>query len=470
MFLKSVINNLPNKRIKQRKNSIAIIGGAFGDEGKGRIVDNVCSSYSSKYKSVIVYRWNGGANAGHTVQFGDKRLALHQIPSGVFVKNIVSILGKGMVLHPGDLIEEIKSIKIAGVTLKPEQLLIDEMAVFSLDTHRGFETCLKSWEKGGKGSTGRGISPAYADILLRHPVRLRDFKSPDWKDIFSKHYDLYTALIKGLGFQIASIRVASTSSKDGLIKVGTKQEFLKRLQKQRLAISGYVNDISDLLRNAWTNENIPFVFEGAQGVGLDARFGVYPDITASDPTFSGILSSTEGIIKPEEIQIKAGTIKATYMSSVGTRILPTPMHPALAELIRRDANEYGATTKRPRDIYHLDLQALKYFFSVAGITHLILTHLDISYPAIPLKICIGYKKGKISNSYYRPDQTHLNHLQPVYKEMPSWDGDLLKNTKGFEDFPKELKEFLNFICDYLQTPLFAVTFGPDRKDILFKSK
>lgn len=451
-----------------RKNSIAIQGGAFGDEGKGRIVDNLCQRFSKKYKKIIVYRWNGGANAGHTVQFGNQRIALHQLPSGVFIKNAVVILGKGMVIHPGDLLTEINQVKKYSTVLNNQNLILDEMATLSLDTHRGFESTLKIWEEGGRGSTGRGISPAYADVLLRHPVRMRDLTSGNWKNIFSKHYDLYAALIKGLGQDMSKIDVASIESPTGSIKIGSKITFLKRINKQRLSILKFISPVFDLLDKSWKDEGIPFVFEGAQAVGLDARYGVYPDITASDPTFDGILSSTEGIIDPSQIQIRASTIKATYMSSVGQRKLPTVMHPALAELIRREAKEYGAITKRPRDIYHLDLPAIGYFLKVTKTSHLILTHMDISYPNIPLSICYKYLiNGK--PAFYRPCQMHLNKIKPVYKEMRSWDGTVLHNCKKISEFPTDARNFLNYLKNELHIPIFAITTGPDREDILFNN-
>jgi adenylosuccinate synthase len=450
-----------------RKNSIAIQGGAFGDEGKGRIIDNLCQKLSNRHK-LIVYRWNGGANAGHTVQFNNHRIALHQLPSGVFHNKTQFILGKGMVIHPQDLLHEISEVKKINPALD-QNLIIDEMATLALDTHRGFENALKSWEDGGKGATGRGIAPAYSDILLRHPVRIRDLFGTEWKNIFSKHYDLYYAIIKGLGFNMSLMDVASLSSGSGLTKIGSKQTFLNKISIQRNQILKYVKDVSPTLKQNWQNESVFFIFEGAQAVGLDPRFGVYPDVTASNPTFDGILNSTEGIINPLEIEIKASTLKATYTSSVGTRKLPTTMHPALAELIRRDANEFGATTKRPRDIYNLDLPALKFFYDVSGSSHLIFTHLDISYPNIPISVCTKYENEKGSELTYRPDQLFLNTVKPIYKEFSPWNGDELIKHHKLSEFPKESINYLDYLCHYLNSKIFAITFGPDRENILFNS-
>jgi adenylosuccinate synthase len=288
-----------------------------------------------------------------------------------------------MVIHPGDLVAEIDQVRAAAGGKIPATLLLDEMAVLALDTHRAYEAALQDWESGGKGSTRRGISPAYADVLYRHPIRAHDLKASDWQERLGKHYNLYCALVAGLGRDLESCDVPTLDK--GPIRVGAKAEFLERLAEQRSLLLPFICDVYSNLQSAWNDPDMPFVFEGAQAVGLDVRFGVYPDVTASDPTFGGILASTEGLIQPGQIAVRAGAIKATYTSSVGTRRLPTMMDEALAHRIREDAHEYGATTKRPRDIAHIDIPCLRYLAQVSGTTHLVLTHLDIAYPEVPIK-------------------------------------------------------------------------------------
>ncbi|PIS14888.1 hypothetical protein COT64_00195 [Candidatus Shapirobacteria bacterium CG09_land_8_20_14_0_10_39_12] len=453
--------------MKVRKNSFAFFGGAFGDEGKGRIVDKYVNDCAKK-GAVVVYRDNGGANAGHTVEFvNGRRIALHQLPSGVFIKNTTVVLGKGMVLHPGDLLEEIGQVKeVSGGKLKAK-ILIDEMAVLSLDTHRAFEAVLKEWQEGGRGSTGRGISPAYADVLLRHPLRARDLVNFDEEQI-AKHYRLYEALITGLGGKLSETLVPGLG-KDEKVPVGFQKDFLLHLHDQKEGILSYITNVFAFLRDGWSNEKIAFVFEKAQAVGLDPRYGVYPDVTASDTTLGGIWSSTEGLINPEEIEVRAGVIKATYMSSVGTRKLPTVMEEGLVNRIREDANEYGATTKRPRGIAYLDLPALR-FFSRMGLGNcLILTHMDIVYPDVPVKICIAYEKGG-KKVPYRPDQTYLNTVTPKYIEMPTWDKKAIQTAAIPKDIPKEAKNFLAFMVKEIGAPVLMITTGPKREQgIIFKN-
>lgn len=443
-----------------RKNSYAFCGGAFGDEGKGKIVDEYVNLLS-KTKEVVVYRDNGGANAGHTIELeSGQRLSLHQLPSGVVSKIATVILGKGMVIHPGDLLGEIEQVKNL-VGEDHGTIMLDEMAVLSLDTHRAFESVLVKWQT-GYGATGRGISPAYADILYRHPLRARDLATFDPTKI-SKHYQLYSALIKGLGGDLASTLVPT--GEGDTIPVGTEAQFVARLHSQSKQLSKYICAVDNFLRNRWRDESIPFIFEKAQAIGLDARWGVYPDVTASDTTFAGILHSTEGIINPADIAVRAAVIKATYMSTVGFRVLPTMMDEGLATRIREDAHEYGATTGRPRGLAYLDIPMLRYFARVGDVNSYVITHMDITYPDVRVKVCVGYTRiGQPVD--YRPDQEHLNTVKPVYKEFAPWSVEAIRNAKTIAQLPKEAKIYLDFIKESVGQKIIMLTTGPKRNEYL----
>jgi len=457
-FCKMVVVN------NTRFNSISVVGGAFGDEGKGKVVDEICHTLINRFDRVFVYRWNGGSNAGHTVETQNKKIVLHQIPSGVLIEGATCILGKGMVIHPGDLVSELATIQ-NNSAIKTD-IIIDEMTPLALDTHRAFESSLKKREEGGTGSTGRGISPAYADIIYRHPLRARDLLNKNWKEKFEKHYLLYKSLLSGLGDDLANTQVNSLS--DGTQEVGAKNIFIKKISAQRDLIGKYIKNVYDLVKENW-NSKVPFVFEGAQGVGLDLRWGVYPDVTASDPTPSGIFSSTEGIVNPETIEIRANVYKATYTSSVGKRVLPTKMDEKLATRIREDASEYGATTKRPRDIYYIDLPALSYFSKVSMATHAIFTHLDISYPDTPIKVCTKYvdKKGRFLD--YRPDQEFLNQALPVYESFKPWDGSKIKNSSNMNSLSPQAKEYVKFLSQSLNLLPLILTTGPKRESVIYSN-
>ncbi len=450
---------------KIRKNSAVICGGAYGDEGKGRIVDALVAEFAQKGK-IVVYRDNGGSNAGHTVEFGDKRIALHQLPSGVFFKNAAVVLGKGMVLHPADLLLEMELVKeVAGQEI-PAEIKIDEMAVLSLDTHRAFEGAVKALKSGNQASTGRGISPAYADILYGHPLRMRDIKT--WQiNKLRRHYKLYQKLVRGLGFEIETMRVAALDGSKH--QVASEQEFLANLKRQVAQLKPMIQDVRGFIETTWSDEEYSYIFEKSQAIGLDARWGVYPDVTSSDTTPAGIYASSEGVVDPEQIPLRAGVIKATYMSSVGVRKLPTIMEEELASRIREDAHEYGATTGRPRDVVYLDLPAIKYYARVGKLTHLVLTHMDIVYPGQPVKICDAYLQGK-KKAGFKPDQDYLNTVQPRYREMQPWDLKALRKAKNRQSLPAEARRFLSYIEKEVGLPVFMITTGPERgAEIRFES-
>lgn len=442
-----------------RANSFAFCGGAYGDEGKGRLVDQYVSDYAKK-GPVVVYRDNGGSNAGHTVAFDNTKVALHQLLSGTFIKGVTTILGKGMVLHPGDLLEEIETVKAATGGTIPAKILIDEMAVVLLDTHRAYEAVLQDFRTGNRGTTGRGISPAYVDVLLRHPIRMRDLK-PCNKMKLSEHYRLYQALCTGLGQELAEKAVPTLSGPTQT--VGSEAAFIKRVQAQAAELEQFISGVYELLQTAWADKKTAFIFEKGQAVGLDVRWGVYPDFTASETTFSGIFSSTEGIVNPRDIEIRAGVIKATYMSSVGIRKLPSVMDKKLADKIREDAHEYGATTMRPRDVVHFDVPASAFFAKVGDFTHLVGTHMDIVYKDTPIKVCVSYtKNGK--QVPYRPDQAYLSTVKPVYKEFAPWDVAALRKAKTRAELPKEAREYITFLEKELGVPMLAITTGAKREE------
>jgi adenylosuccinate synthase len=453
----------PFLRKDRRANSIAVVGGALGDEGKGRITDELTSLFLKEQKEVLHYRDNGGANAGHTIAVGNKKIALHQLGSGILQKGCTVVLGKEMVLHPQDLVLEIKEVeKVLDGQAMPAKLLIDEMVLLCLDTHRAFEAVLKMKAEGSKAATGRGISPAYADVLYRNPLRMRDLFASDWQKRLQVHYEYYKMLCSGFGFEISEVKVPRLDG--STVLTGSFIDFAAKLKETKAILKPFVKDVTKVISKTWKS-SVPMVFEKAQALGLDIRYGVYPDITASNCAFDGIFSSTEGVVDDHELAVKAATIKATYTSSVGTRNLPTMMEELLAKRIREDANEYGATTKRPRDIAYIDLPMLSYLFKVGRVEYLTITHLDISYPKVPIKVCVAYEiDGK--EVTYRPDQEYLNKVTAKYVELPSFDGASLAQAKKMSDLPKAALQYIAFLSQSLEAKLLMVTVGPKREQTI----
>ena len=446
----------------RRKNSVAVIGALFGDEGKGRITDELTNYFLKTEKKVIAYRDNGGSNAGHTVSVGDKKIDLHQIGSGILHKGCTVVLGRGMVIHPIDFMREIQLIKDTfDFDDLPADLKIDEMTTLCLDTHRAFEGVLKESDSGSfgcKASTGRGIAPAYVDVLLRFPVTVKDLVSDDWREHLTKNYKRTEMWVKGMGANLKGVMVKRFKEDD--VRVGDLDEFLKNLESTREVFKKYSENIHDFLEENWKGTT-PFVFEKAQGVGLDQRWAVYPDSTASDCGVDGITYSTEGVVNAKDISARIGVIKSTYTSSVGKRVLPTVMEEEYAKQIREDANEYGATTGRPRDIVYMDSVMLKYFCEMGGIEELAFTHMDIVYDR-PVKVCVEYEDdGKKVG--YRPYQWYIDLVKPVYKDFKEWNGKSFKDVKDYAGLQIEAKNFVDFLSKETNTTPVMLSYGPKRE-------
>ena len=440
---------------KIRKNSIGICGGTWGDEGKAKVLDQI--------KGTIFYRDNGGGNAGHTIELNDgKKIVLHHLPSGIAQRKATVVLGKEMVIHPKELIYEIKEAK-KFFDGKIAKVKIDENALLCLDTHRAYEGALKKRESGSKGSTGRGIGPAYVDEINRNALRMKDLLNFDEKKI-REHYRFYKDQIKGLGFNIDSLEIPFLDYK-GKFNTGKENVFVKKLKEQAKILKPFIGDIYDFLKKNWENEKISFVFEKAQAVGLDKRWGVYPDITSSNTCFDGILSSTYGIIDPEKIEFRIGVIKATYASSVGSRKLPTMMDSKVAEIFREYGNEYGATTHRPRDIVSVDLVALNFYAKMGKINYFAITHMDSVFPKMPIKVCTDYRIGK-KKVAYRPFQDFLSKVKPVFTELTTWDREKVQKAKSFKEMPTEAKSFVRFVERNTGVKVMYLTNGPRRDQVI----
>jgi len=449
--------------IRYRENSFAIGGGAWGDEGKGKFTDYFANLAHQEGQNVVVYRVNGGANAGHTLEIKGKRISLHQIPCGAFVEGANVVLGGGMVIHPDDLLTEKNMIDKAS----SNQLLsikIDSMAALALDTHRAYEDVLKKEKNSGSsGGTGRGIAPAYADIVNRREVRMRDLAAGDWNKI-AQHYQFYSKEIYGLGFDMASMNVASLNEQNNTRPVGSEKEFISRLKNATEKLLPFTSDVYFFIKDLLADPQTTFIFEMAQAIGLDYRYGVRPDVTGSDTTFASITASTQGLIDYRDIKHRISTLKATYCSSVGSRKLPTRMEPQFEARIREDAKEYGATTKRPRDITYFDLPALRFYQRVGGANEIGLTHMDITY-SDPIKICVDYQINNKSVPY-RPDQEWLNQVSPIYEELPTWDRTKTILARKFRQLPQEAKDFVYRIESELNCPVTIIGNGPQRDQII----
>ncbi len=474
------------------KTVYALLGAQLGDEGKGRVVDNVLEKLlkSPKVKKVFVVRVAGGSNAGHTVEKAGLKIALHQIPSMVFHKKVIGIMERGMVVHAEDLQTEYEYVEeVIGKGKLAGRLILSRDAILCTDLERAKESLNAELVDGAKGGTKRGIGPAYASYYDKTGVKVSSLIAENWKDSIGRHYDRVAALFKGNGKDLSKIpvpdfkaSVATHSSVDRA--VGTKEEFLKRLGKVRtwmvdkkLVQNTYAIHI-DMLANIQTTG---VIFEGAQAIGLNPWMGTIPDVTASDTSLYGVL--TVGPWTPEIIGHSIGVFKVNYMSSVGARHMATEVRldtkvlavkdlPAgaskdekWAAWVRDEGHEFGTTTGRPRDICFLDLPFMTFNCYKGGVTALAATHLDIAREGEKIKVCTHYtKKGKVVA--YQPGLEYQEGVKPEYIELDGWDGKAVRKAKTFKQLPLNTQKYLVFIQERIGVPIILATTGPSREHMI----
>lgn len=455
------------KKPNARPNSFSIEDAFFGDSGKGSVVAKFNHLLSQK-SPVISLRWNGGANAGHETYADGKKIVTHQLPMGVIEEEATAIISRGMVVHPEDLLTEIDIVSSQFIGYLPGNLIIDERAILALDTHRALEHVYKKRTTGSNGSTGRGISSAYASVYERNSLTFKDFLSDDWERIFTDHYTLYQDMIDGLGVDLADSPVKRLiEGGEKLVLVGDKQTFLYRLRECRNAIreKGYVkSNVRSIIENAWKDPSIPFTLEGAQGPGLDPFHGVSPDNTASRPMSRNINDATYNEILPEDINWRLAVFKTTYTSSVGDRKLPfidCEDHRQQAKWVQKAFDETGRTSGRLRDVYPVSLPIAQYLKRAAGYDFLIATHLDAARVDKPIQVVTHYyDKYTCERKPYSPYQDELDKLIPSQVQFPGWDGEAIKRITDWNKLPDEAKKYLLFLSKTI-APIIMATNGAD---------
>jgi adenylosuccinate synthase len=467
-----------------RPNTIAIVGAALGDEGKGRIVDNTIEELlkrtSIKHASVI--RFQGGNNAGHTVEKDGVKLALHLVPSFVFHEKANGIMDRGMVVDVADLQTEISYIEDAVGNIT-KRLALSEDAILCTDLERAEESLNGFLQEGSKGGTGRGIGPSYAHHYDKTGLHIADLLQTDWEERLGRKYDQYTKLFKAFDLPLSETAVPdflqTVKQKKAMKRtVGSKEEFLKRLRMAR----GWLINVKILTDTFLLHQKIAHdtshavLFEGAQAAGLDSWTGTRPDVTSSNTTVYGVRDGT-GFWRIQDIQERVGILKLPYTSSVGARRMPTHIDlesgkpPRTSDQkwglwIREEAHEYGTTTGRPRDINFLDLPFISYNIRMSGIETLIGTHLDIAQAGDEIKIATHYTDQKGAYAPYQPGLSHLKHIKPHFVVIPGWDGAACRAAKRVDDLPIHAIKFLAFLQRALTTPIVATTTGPARKDFI----
>lgn len=416
-----------------------LLGLQWGDEGKGKIVDVLTPNYD------VITRFQGGPNAGHTLEFNNIKQILHTIPSGIFRKNKINIIGNGVVIDPIIFKKEIDSLKSKGFDII-DNLYISKKAHLILPTHRLLDAASEE-AKGGKkiGSTLKGIGPTYRDKIGREGLRVGD--------ILSNFDEKYNTRINN---HKVILEKQYTFDYEELYESCEKEWFegIELLKTYKLIDSEHF--INDLL-----SDGKSVLAEGAQGTLLDIDFGSYPFVTSSNTICAGACTGLG--IAPNKIGEVIGIFKA-YCTRVGMGPFPTELEDETGHKLREAGHEYGSTTGRPRRCGWLDLVALKYSIMLNGVTQLTMMKADVLDDFENIKICVGYEiKGEVVEQF--PFELDGNE-KPIYVELPGWQTDLTK-IKNQDEFPEELNNYINFIEEEVGVPVTIASVGPNREQTIF---
>ncbi|MEX2584937.1 MAG: adenylosuccinate synthase [Balneolaceae bacterium] len=417
-----------------------VVGAQWGDEGKGKVVDLLSKSAD------FVVRYQGGANAGHTLKFDDKEVVLHLIPSGMFNGEASCVIGNGVVIDPKALLEEIDHIESMGVQLEGK-LLISESAHVILPYHQLLDR-VKEKSRGADaiGTTGRGIGPAYVSKVSRVGIRMGDLLEPE-------------ELKKKLDKNLADINKALRHIyKEPELDADQMFEDLKPCLER---LAPYICNTTQKLHDAVAQgKNI--LLEGAQGSLLDLDHGTYPYVTSSSPTAGG--ACTGSGIPPTAINHVMGITKA-YCTRVGNGPFPTELTDETGELLRKHGAEFGATTGRPRRCGWLDLVALKYAVNLNGLTEIAFTKLDVLDHFDELSVCTEYEIDGERTSHFPYSCQKLAKVKPIYHSLPGWDG-TTRDISSLEGLPKEAREYIHFAEEFLGVPFRIISTGPKRNETI----
>jgi len=409
------------------------MGLQWGDEGKGKIIDLISPNFD------YVVRFNGGANAGHTVYANGKKFVFHILPSAALHKRPILVIANGVVVDIDELRQEIDNLKRQGIHLT-NRLFISERAHLVMPYHKLFDSLAEYHSNSKIGTTQRGIGPSYSDKSARRGFRITDLFAPFFRDKLEEIIEEKNKILKCLF---------------GAKPLDAARIFIT-CKKWRKAIEPYITDTALLLNNAIAdNKNV--LFETAQGALLDLDFGTYPYVTSSNSTACGIFQGAG--IPPSEIST-LGVVKA-YSTRVGEGPFFTELVGEEGEFLRKKGDEFGSTTYRPRRCGWLDLVGVKYAAMISGVKSLAITKLDVLSGLKKIKICVAYKLGKrvISAPPSRVDE--ISRCLPVYETFEGWESDI-SSCQNKSLFPKNLKVYLNFIEKFLGIPIKIISTGSDR--------
>jgi adenylosuccinate synthase len=418
-----------------------LLGLQWGDEGKGKVVDVLAPKYNT------VARFQGGPNAGHTLEFDGNKHVLHQIPSGIFRNTIKNVIGNGVVLDPVIFKKEIEKLDPFNINFK-ESLWISNKAQLILPTHRLLDAAYEK-SKGNKkiGSTLKGIGPTYQDKVARLGLRVGDIFFPNFPEKYKKLVDIHKMTLDFYQYDYAELEEAEKTFFEAL-------EYLKTFN---------VSSTEYLINNE-LKEGKTVLAEGAQGSLLDVDFGSYPFVTSSNTTTAGVCTGLG--VAPNSIRKVYGIFKA-YCTRVGGGPFPTELFDEDGKELQKVGNEFGATTGRPRRCGWLDIPALKYVVMINGVTELFMMKADVLSGFEKIKVCTQYKleDGTITDEF--PYDIVDSEVKPIYEELEGWNCSL-DDINSFEDMPQALKNYISYIEDKMGVPINLVSVGPDRTQTILR--
>ena len=420
-----------------------LLGLQWGDEGKGKIVDAITSNYD------IIARFQGGPNAGHTIEFDGHKHVLHTIPSGIFNDNSINIIGNGVVIDPAIFLKEINGLNKFNLDLN-KNLFISKRAHIILPTHKIIDASSEA-SKGKKkiGSTLKGIGPTYMDKTGRNGIRVGDIIDDSWQIKYNNLKEKHLKLISNFNQKVEL-------SLDQL-----EAEFFEGIE----CIKSFKLIESENYLNNAIIEGKKILAEGAQGSLLDIDFGTYPYVTSSNTTSAGACSGLG--VPPNKIKNIRGIFKA-YTTRVGSGPFPTELFDSVGKKIRDVGHEYGATTGRDRRCGWLDLVALKYSIQINGVTELNIMKSDVLSSIEKLLVCTSYTIDGEEINFF-PYDIDSKDVIPNYIEFKGWDKDIT-NIKNENDLPLELIEYIDYIESFVQVPIKLISVGPDRKQTIYRNK
>lgn len=415
-----------------------ILGLQWGDEGKGKVVDVLTPNYQ------VVARFQGGPNAGHTLEFDGEKYVLRSIPSGIFQGGKVNIIGNGVVLDPILFKEEAQALAASGHDLT-KRLYISKKAHLIMPTHRVLDAANEAAKGSSKiGTTGKGIGPTYTDKVSRNGVRVGDILSSDFQTIYLKAKARHEATLHAMGYDYDVAQLESQWF-----------EALEYLKEFRLIDSEH--EINRLLK-----EGKSVLAEGAQGTLLDIDFGSYPFVTSSNTVCAGACTGLG--VAPNRIGEVYGIFKA-YCTRVGSGPFPTELFDATGQQLRDIGHEYGAVTGRERRCGWLDLVALKYSIMINGVTQLIMMKSDVMNDFESIKVAVAYDLGDRQTTEF--PYSVEEKITPVYREFRGWKSDL-RSIRRYEDFPEAFKHYVEFIEEETGVPVKVISVGPDREETIVR--